>query len=233
MPRRTTCLAALAVVALVGCSAGIDPAAKADIDRRVALLPSPSQPFPAPGAALPLPLAVGQWVQYKVTDERGQPSFLTIKVVDELQSVFWIEYVSESYSGRAVTKMNLYAGDRSKLEVMDVRALRTMDAKGTVTETPPEGLAEVKTTFGNLLAMLVVAWQGLPQEEVRVPAGVFGQCFKGRSEAALGPTRAASLSWSHPAVPLTGLVRSRGVDRPTAMELVAFGEKGGGKSEIP
>jgi len=33
-------------------------------------------------------------------------------------------------------------------------------------------------------------------------------------------------TWSHPAVPLTGTVRSQGVDRPFTMELVAFGLSG-------
>ena len=33
-------------------------------------------------------------------------------------------------------------------------------------------------------------------------------------------------SWSHPAVPLSGAVRSQGVDHPFTMELAAFGTSG-------
>jgi hypothetical protein len=40
------------------------------------------------------------------------------------------------------------------------------------------------------------------------------------------------MSWSHPAVPLSGMVKSQGIDSPTTMELVAFGESGA-KSELP
>jgi hypothetical protein len=40
-----------------------------------------------------------------------------------------------------------------------------------------------------------------------------------------------SLSWSHPTVPLSGLVRSRRINKPGIMELVAFGEVGA-QSEI-
>jgi hypothetical protein len=36
----------------------------------------------------------------------------------------------------------------------------------------------------------------------------------------------------HPVVPISGLVKSTGLDRPTSMELVGFGETGG-TSEIP
>jgi hypothetical protein len=34
------------------------------------------------------------------------------------------------------------------------------------------------------------------------------------------------MSWSHPAVPLSGMVRSEGIDKPSSMELVAFGQSG-------
>ena len=40
------------------------------------------------------------------------------------------------------------------------------------------------------------------------------------------------MSWSHAAVPLSGLVRSQGLDKPTTMELVAFGMTGA-VSELP
>jgi hypothetical protein len=40
------------------------------------------------------------------------------------------------------------------------------------------------------------------------------------------------MSWSHPAVPLSGMVRSVGIDRPNTMELVAFGLSGA-VSELP
>ena len=33
-------------------------------------------------------------------------------------------------------------------------------------------------------------------------------------------------SWAHPAVPLSGTVKSVGIDKPYTMELVAFGTTG-------
>jgi hypothetical protein len=216
------------------CGPSIDPALKADVDRRVALLKPSGQSFPAPvTAAQPMPMAVGQWVQYRVTDEKKQPGFFTMKVVDELQGAYFIEYVNEGYTGKTVTKLHLYLGDRSNPEAMDVRGVKMKDAKGTVTELPPEMLAMMRGTYRNLLQMVTVSWQGLPQENIAVPAGSFAGCFKAQTEASFGPFQSQNLSWSHPAVPLSGLVRSQGVDKPTTFELVAFGEKGGGLSEIP
>src|SRR5262245_32767144 len=95
-------IAVVSVAAGAACGPTIDPAARADVDRRGSLLPAEGQAFPAPTAPQPLPLAVGQWVQYKSTDDRGWPSFLTVKVVDELQGAYWIEYLNEGYTGRTV-----------------------------------------------------------------------------------------------------------------------------------
>jgi hypothetical protein len=234
MPQLTVRPTAVAtLLAVAACGPSIDPAAKADIDRRLSLLSSPSQTFPAPATPQPLPLAVGQWVQYKMIDDKGQPAFFTMKVVDELQGAYWLEYLNETYTGRTVTKMHLYLGDRTSLDAIDIRAVKMKDPKGNINEMPPEVLNLMKSTWRDLLSMLVITWQGLPQEDARVPAGVFSQCYKAHTQASWGPFKSESLTWAHPAVPINGLVRSQATDGKSGMELVAFGEKGGGKSEIP
>jgi hypothetical protein len=80
--------------------------------------------------------------------------------------------------------------------------------------------------YQGMASTLVVSWQGLPQENAIVPAGNFTGCFKTRTDAAWGPWKSASTAWSHPAVPISGLVRSQGIDQPTSMELTAFGMTG-------
>jgi hypothetical protein len=216
-----------------GCGPSIDPAMKADVDRRVDQLRPSGQNFSSPTTPQPMALAVGQWVQYKATDDNKQPSFFTMKVVDELQGAYFIEYVNEGYTGKTITKLHIYLGDRSNPETMDLRGVKTKDAKGNVTEMPPETLAMVRGSYRHLLQMVTIHWQGLPQENVNVPAGSFAGCYKAQTETKFGPFSATNVSWSHPAVPLSGLVRSQGVDKPNTFELVAFGEKGGGTSEIP
>jgi len=84
----------------------------------------------------------------------------------------------------------------------------------------------LQSMFRSALATLVINWQGLPQETATVPAGRFDGCFRARSEAQWGPYRSTADSWRHPAIPVSGLVRSQGLDHPFTMELVAFGMTG-------
>ena len=84
----------------------------------------------------------------------------------------------------------------------------------------------LQSTYKGIVSGLVIHWQGLPQESATVPAGRFDGCFRTRTEAQWGPWKSVADSWSHPAVPLSGAVKSQGVDKPFTMELVAFGLSG-------
>ena len=101
------------VLALAACGPSIDPAAKADIDRRVGALQAGTAAVPAPTVFEPMPLAAGQWSQYKMVDDKGQPSFLTYKIVGEEGGAYWLEMVHETYSGRMVQKMLVAFGSRT------------------------------------------------------------------------------------------------------------------------
>ena len=109
---------------------------------------------------------------------------------------------------------------------MDIRAVVTLDKRGNVNPMPPAMMPLLQSTFRSALAALVINWQGLPQESAAVPAGRFDGCFRARTEAQWGPYRSTADSWRHPAVPVSGLVRSQGLDHPFTMELVAFGMTG-------
>jgi hypothetical protein len=221
-------LVATFTTAVAACSPSIDPAAKADIDRRVAALQAGAQgvPPPAPGLYEPMPLAVGQWTQYKLTNDKGEPSFLTQKVVGQEGDAFWLESVTESYQGKTISKMLVAFGNRTDLNAVQIRALTMKDVKGNVTEMPAPVISALQGTYRSAVSTLIINWQGLPQEPASVPAGRFDGCFKTRSEAQWGPWKSIADSWSHPTVPLSGGVRSQGVDHPFTMELVAFGTSG-------
>ena len=217
-----------AAVASSACGPSIDPAAKADIDRRVAaLLPgSNAVAAPSPGVFAPVPFAVGQWTQYKMTNDKNEPSFLTYKVVGQDGDAVWLEMVNESYTGKTIQKMLVAFGNRMDPSQVQIRAVTTKDAKGNVQEMPPPVVSMMQSTYRSAISMLIINWQGLPQESAAVPAGRFDGCFKARTDAQWGPWRSVADSWSHPAVPLSGAVRSQGVDRPFTMELTAFGASG-------
>jgi hypothetical protein len=90
----------------------------------------------------------------------------------------------------------------------------------------------MRSMWQSSVNMLAVSWQGLPQESVTVAAGTFTGCFKARTDATWGAWHSASTTWMHAVVPISGLVKSVGIDHPTTMELVGFGEIGA-TSEIP
>ena len=220
-------LVIVAAVLAAACSS-VDPAAKADIDRRVAMLQPASTGFPppTPGVFLPMPFAVGQWAQYKLANDKGEPSFLTHKIVGQEGDAVWLESVTEGYQGKTVTKMLVAFGNRMDPNQVQIRAVKMKDHKGTITEMPEPVVSMLQSTYRGAVSAFVISWQGLPQESAVVPAGRFDGTFKTRSEAQWGPWRSTADSWSHPSVPLSGVVRSQGVDHPFTMELVAFGASG-------
>ena len=216
----------LLALAMGGCGPSIDPAAKADIDGRLATLQAGGAVVPAPATFDPLPLAPGQWSQYKMVDDKGQPSFMTYKVVGEEGGAYWIETLHETYFGRNAQKMLIAFGSRFDPSQMEIRGVVTLDRRGNVNPMPPGMMPLLQGMFRSALATLAINWQGLPQESAAVPAGRFDGCFRARTEAQWGPYRSTADSWRHPAVPVSGLVRSQGLDHPFTMELVAFGMTG-------
>jgi len=224
----TGALLALALVAstVAACGPSIDPAAKADIDGRVGALRSGGAAMPPPASFEPLPLAAGQWSQYKMTDDKGQPSFLTYKILGQEAGAFWIEVLNETYFGATTQKMLVAFGSRTDPSQVEVRAVTTRDSKGRVNEMPPAVMPLLQASFRGVVSSMVISWQGLPQEPAAVPAGRFDGCFHARTSAQWATWKSTADSWSHPSVPLSGVVRSQGVDHPFTMELVAFGMTG-------
>jgi hypothetical protein len=221
------CLAiASLALSLVGCGPSIDAAAKSDIDRRVSALGAPRLSFSAPGGFEPMPFAAGQWTRHKLVDDKGQPSFMTYKVLTQEGDAFWLEIVTDSYTGRTMMKMLLAIPNRLDPNSIDIRAVAIKDKNGRVTNLDGPMLSLLRSTYQGALSTLVMSWQGLPQEDAAVPAGTFAGCFRARTDASWGPWHSANTSWSHAAVPLSGLVKSQGIDKPTSMELVDFGLTG-------
>jgi len=221
----------LLALSLAACATGLDPAAKEDIDRRVKALGPPSQTFTA-ASPTPLALVVGQWTQHEMIDDQGRPSFLTTKLVGEDLGSYWVEVVEETYSGRRITKLLIYFGDRSSPAALDVRAIKSRVGTGPIKEATGEELRSSKSDWAGILSMLAANWQGQPQEEARAPAGIFAGAYKRETEESWGPLLAKSTVWSHPAVPLSGVVKSEGKDRRGSLLLIAFGEKGA-LTELP
>jgi hypothetical protein len=217
-----------AVLASLGSSShpSINAAAKSDLDRRLAGLQPAARTVPAPTVAEPAPLAPGQWVAMKVTDQDGHPSIQTLKITGQQDGAFWYEVSTDSYYGHMAMKMLLAIGDRRDPKTFDIRSVTMRDYHGRVTEMPPSMLGMIKTSYQSALDQLVIKWDQLPQENMQVLGGSFTGCYKARTTAELAGQSTTSDVWFHSAVPINGLVKSVGVDRPFTQELVDFGFEG-------
>jgi hypothetical protein len=228
----SNCLLALVLLlAFSACSPSVNQSYKASIDQRVAALQPSGQKYEAPAAPEPLPLAVGQWSRYKLVDEEGHPGFISYNVVGEEGGAYWIEMLNESYTSRLVTLMLIDLGDRRDPSTVDVRQMKQKTDDGSVNELPAPVLGLMKSIWGPLVDALIVDWREKPQEAAEAPAGTFDACFKVQATVAFAGKSWTTDTWSHPAVPINGGVKSRGVDKPSSMDLVAFGLTGA-KSEL-
>ena len=153
----------------------------------MAALQSAAGLIPAPTSFEPLPLVAGQWSQYKMIDDKGQPGFLTYKVLGEEGGAFWIETLHESLlrANGAEDVARLRQPDRPTQ--IEIRGVVTLDRRGNVNPMPPTMLPMLQSMFRGAVSALVVNFQGLPQESAAVPAGRFDGCFRARSEAQWGP----------------------------------------------
>ncbi len=231
--------AAFLIAALTGCGPGIDPITQADVERRASLVRQSPLQVAAPTSSEPRPFAVGQWTQHKIVDFDGRPRFLTTKIVGREGDAFWFESVLESEHGRLLTKLLVFVGDRRNRNSIKILAGKVRFRTGTVVESSPSDLARELALFD-----VVVSWEGQSQEDTVVPAGAFRYCFKGRNVWQGWLVGPSALAWSHPAVPISGLVRAEPIPDPqpwyrgqaepviVSTELVGFGDTGA-TSELP
>jgi hypothetical protein len=226
-PRLATALVLLGTA----CSPSVNQAYKASIDQRVGALHSGGQRYEAPSSPEPMPIAVGQWSRYKLVDKDGHPGFITYNVVGQEGNAWWIEMLNESYTSRLVTLMLVDLGDRKDPATVEVKQFKQKTDDDAVNELPAPVLGLMKSIWGPLTESLVLNWQGKPQEAVEVPAGTFDASYKVQGSVTFIGKTWTSVGWSHPAVPITGGVKSRGVDNPSQMDLIEFGTSGA-KSEL-
>ena len=222
-------LSCLFVLVGLGCGQSVNAASKADVDKQIASLQRSSKSYDAPASFEPMPLATGQWAKYKMVDEEGQPSIATYKVVGEEAGAHWIEFEQKTYYGENVTLMLANLGDRRDPDTIKIHRLKTKN-DGTVTEQPPQVLGLMKSMWKPILSNLVIHWERLPQQPATVPAGTFASCYKQRTTVSFVGISRTSDTWAHPAVPMSGTVKSVGVDKPFTMELVGFGLTGASSS---
>lgn len=181
-------------------------------------------------------LAVGQWTKHELTDKAGKKSTLTYKVVGKRgDDQYWLEVATQPGT---VMQILLKLKDRHDPKSSDIRVVRIRMPGGRVRELKGPVLdmtrAKYKEMIGNIF---VPSLEGLPREKVTVPAGTFEGCFVHSQQVTMFGISAHSKIHNHPAVPITGMVRSepvkdgRNQTTATTVVLVDYGMTGA-KSEL-
>jgi hypothetical protein len=187
----------------------------------------------ARSSATELPaFSVGQWSKYRVTTDEGQTFEITYKIVGEEDGAHWLEIVRGEAVAGTVMQLLVFMKSRTDPASLEVRAAKIRmpgshmrEIRGKMLEPTVEGYkATLADIFGPSLA-------GSPQEDVTVPAGTFRGCYKRQQKVATGKAAAESTVWLHPAVPITGLVKSEEIGKPNKTELLTYGTTGA-KSEV-
>jgi hypothetical protein len=230
--RLSLVLPLIASLALSSCGPSVNPALKSSIDKRILSFPQSSDNvYEAPASAEPLPPAVGQWARYKLTDDDNNPALMTYKIVGEDAGAYWLETVRETYTEKQVTLLLVKLGDRRSLDGFEVRAMKQKVDDDTPTEFPSAMLGLMQSLWKPMLESMVIDWNGKEQDDARVPAGVFKRCYQAYTTVSLFGSSKTTRNWAHPAVPMSGSVRSQSVDSTFSMVLLEFGLDGA-KSEI-
>jgi hypothetical protein len=208
------------------CGPHVDAAAKADLDRRLAALPTSDQTYPPSGAYLPMSFTVGQWTEHRLTDAKGATSLITNKLVGEENGGYWLETVTESSGGRDVVKMQVVLLAGRDPSGMEIRALRIKNGTRAARDVDPGELPTVRRQYRSALDLLAVSFDTENKDDANVPAGRFIGCYETQTSGPWGPLHAPSVVCSHPSVPLSGVVRAQAVGGGGVLELVAFGVTG-------
>ena len=216
-----------ALLALPGCGPTVDPAAKADLDRRLAALPASSETYPPSEAFLPMPFVPGQWTQHSVRGgDKTPPQLLTYKLVGQDDGGYWLEIVTDSYYGHEVAKMHVFMLRGREPSGMEIRALRVKKGNSAPADVDLTGDEAARNRYRQALDLLAVSFEGKEKDDARVPGGHFVGCWKTRTPVPWGPWQSPSLLCAHPSVPLSGIVMAEPVGGGPRMELVAFGSSG-------
>src|SRR3954471_7344277 len=122
--RRLLTLAAALPLLAAACAPTVDPAARADLARKLAAIKPSDRVVQAPRSFLPMPFAAGQWAQYRMLDDDGKPAMVTYKLVDDETGALWIETISETEARRQVVKMRVTMLAGRDPNAMEIRAVK-------------------------------------------------------------------------------------------------------------
>jgi hypothetical protein len=185
--------------------------------------------YPAPESFTLAPVAVGQWIRFSVEPKGAPPSQIFVRVVGKEGPAFWYEVESNTPNGTKVVQVLMEESAQKSRDKGAIQKLRIKADMGPVQEYAGPTLAAAKSVVDEYIEIL-----GHPdpakagRADQTVTAGTFKGCFVQDVESPGSDLVTKEKTWRHPAVPITGFVRSEVVvnGRSVVQELLEVHETG-------
>lgn len=194
--------------------------------------PAPPGDIARPTSRTLAPFSVGQWAKYAVDAGDGTTSELAYKIVKEEEGAFWLEVVRGQANAGNVLQLLVKVKDRSDPNSLEIRAAKILMPNKRVRDIRGRMLEPLADGYKRALAdIFLPALDGATQKDVTVRAGRFHGCYAVKQTA---NTKQGSTSYDacvHPAVPISGVVRSEEIGGKSKTELVGYAMTGA-KSDI-
>lgn len=220
-------LGLLGVTTLCACTPSINPTLKKSVDSQLATLQVSKTIIEASDA--PVGYQSGQWLQYRILDEKDKPTIATYKILESEGNHHTIESSIESY----YSKMNSYM----ELEYEIGAPLGTMKILRVISNSDTQPAPEIADGFQ--MSILGSMYKSMAQQlfitevptsttdKVSVSAGTFMAPYERDTTLRWGPLSYKAHSWHHGAVPMHGMVKSeRKGGTKGSSELIAYGLSG-------
>jgi hypothetical protein len=209
------------------CGPMIDPAAQADLDKKLSQIQTSEETFPPAESYSPMAFNVGQWTEHRITDDKGRKSLVTSKLVGQEDGAYWFEVVSATGQGRELAKVLVAMPGGRDPAGMVIRTLLIRKPGGQpVSVDPTTGDAQILARYRAALDLFATAGEGDEKDDLRVPGGHFIGCYRIETQGPWGPWHAPTDLCTHPSVPLSGVVRAEPAAGHALLELIAFGVTG-------
>ncbi len=217
-PKPGTLLAAGCVfVALLGCKQisdlkGDAPAPLVAASGATAGSAAPTEAAPAGGDSglEPLPFAVGQWAKYTSTRGGAPSGGVTYRVTGVEDTAYWIdmEIANPGHGAANVSVLMDFKGKRTSKD-FSVRKAKIKLPTGQVHTLSGVMLDAALKGFSAQLANLAVdSFEGLPKEDVKVPAGDFSGCYYRDFDFKVMNIHSKGRVWNHSKVPISAMIKN-------------------------
>lgn len=178
------------------------------------------------------PFTVGQWSKYRTTMDDGTTAEITYKIVGEEQGAHWVEIVRGAADAGTVMQLLVKLTSRSDPNGIEIKAARIRMPNSEMRELREDKLGPTADGYKKALAdVFVPNLAGTPQEDVSVPAATFRGAYKRQQKLDVSDGSPDQVVWLHPAVPISGVVKSEEVGKAGKTELLTWGTSGA-KSEM-